>query len=64
MARQAVWIGITIGVFFVGIGISYAILSITYNPNTMKFANHELFDMMMSQNTKMTAQCLDNMMGT
>jgi len=64
MARQAVWIGITIGIFFVGIGISYAILSTTYNPNTMKFANQELFDMMMSQNPKMTAKWLDNTMGT
>ncbi len=64
MTRQAVWIGITIGIFFVGIGISYAILSTTYNPNTMKFANQELFDMMMSQNPKMTAKWLDNTMGT
>jgi len=64
MARQAVWIGITIGIFFVGIGISYAILSTTYNPNTMKFANQELFDMMMSQNPKMTAKWLDTTMGT
>jgi len=64
VARQAVWIGITIGIFFVGIGISYAILSTTYNPNTMKFANQELFDMMMSQNPKMTAKWLDNTMGT
>jgi len=64
MARQAVWIGITIGVFFIGIGISYAILSTTYNPNTMKFANQELFDMMMSQNPKMTAKWLDTTMGT
>jgi len=64
MARQAVWIGITIGVFFIGIGISYAILSTTYNPNTMKFTNQELFDMMMSQNPKMTAKWLDTTMGT
>ncbi len=64
MARQAVWIGITIGIFFVGIGISYAILSTTYNPNTMKFANQELFDMMMSQNPKMTAKWLDTTLGS
>jgi len=64
MTRQAVWIGITIGVFFVGIGISYAILSATYNPSTMKFANQELFDMMMSQNPKMTVKWLDTTMGS
>jgi len=64
MTRQAVWIGITIGVFFVGIGISYAILSATYNPSTMKFTNQELFDMMMSQNPKMTAKWLDTTMGS
>jgi len=64
MTRQAVWIGITIGVFFAGIGISYAILSVTYNPSTMKFANQELFDMMMSQNPKMTVKWLDTTMGS
>jgi len=64
MTRQAVWIGITIGVFFAGIGISYAILSATYNPSTMKFTNQELFDMMMSQNPKMTAKWLDTTMGS
>ncbi len=64
MTRQAVWIGITIGVFFVGIGISYAILSATYNPSTMKFTNQELFDMMMSQNPKMTAKWLDTTLGS
>ncbi len=64
MTRQAVWVGITIAVFFVGIGISYVILSATYNPSTMKFANQELFDMMMSQNPKMTAKWLDTTMGS
>jgi len=64
MTRQAVWIGITIGVFFAGIGISFVILSTTYNPNTMKFANQELFDQMMSQNPKMTAKWLDTTIGS
>ena len=64
MTRQAVWIGITIGVFFAGIGISFAILSVTYNPSTMKFTNQELFDMMMSQNPKMTAKWLDATLGS
>jgi len=64
MVRQAVWIGITIAVFFIGIGVSSAIFSATYNPNTMKFANQELFDQMMSQNPKMTAKWLDTTMGS
>ncbi len=64
MTRRAVWIGITIGVFFAGIGISFAILSVTYNPSTMKFTSQELFDMMMSQNPKMTAKWLDTTMGS
>ena len=64
MARQAIWIGITIAVFFIGVGVSSAILSATYNPNTMKFANQELFEQMMSQNPKMTAKWLDTTMGS
>ncbi len=64
MVRQAVWIGITIAVFFIGIGVSSAIFSDTYNPNTMKFANQEWFDQMMSQNPKMTAKWLDTTMGS
>jgi len=62
MARQAIWIGITIGVFFAGVGISYAILSTTYNLNTMKFANQELFEQMMSQNPKMMGNWMETMM--
>ncbi len=64
MARQAIWIGITIAVFFIGVGVSSAIFSVTYNPNTMKFANQELFEQMMSQNPKMTAKWLDTTMGS
>jgi len=62
MVSNAILIGITIGVFFVGIGISYAIFSSTDNPNTMKLANQELFDQMMSQNPKMTQQWMDSSM--
>jgi len=60
MVSQSIWIGIVIGVFFVGIGVSYAIFSNTYNPSTMKFANQELFDQMMSQNPKMTADWMES----
>ena len=61
MVQQSIWIGITIAVFFVGIGVSYAIFSST-NPNTIKFQNQQLFDQMMSQNPKMTAQWMETMM--
>ena len=59
MVSQSIWIGIVIGVFFVGIGVSYAIFSNTYDPSTMKFANQELFDKMMYQNPKMTADWME-----
>jgi len=59
MVSRSIWIGIVIGVFFVGIGVSYAIFSNTYDPSTMKFANQELFDQMMSQNPKMTAKWME-----
>jgi len=62
MVQQSIWIGITIAVFFVGIGVSYAIFSSTYDPNTMKFQNQQLFDQMMSQNPKMTALWMETMM--
>ncbi len=62
MVQKSIWIGITIAVFFVGIGVSYAIFSSTYDPNTMKFQNQELFDQMISQNPKMTAQWMETMM--
>jgi len=60
--KNEIWIGIAVGVFFVGIGVSYAIFSSTYNPNSMKFANQELFDQMMSQNPKMMANWMETMM--
>ena len=62
MVSQHIWIGIVIGVFFVGIGISYAIFSNTYNPSTLKFADQEIFDQMISQNPKMTANWMETMM--
>ena len=62
MVSNAILIGITVGVFFAGIGVSYAIFSSTFDPNTMKFANQELFDQMMSNNPKMTAQWIESTM--
>jgi len=64
MVSNPILIGIVVGVFFAGIGVSFAILSVTYSPTTMKFANQELFDMMMSQNPKMTAKWLDTTLGS
>ena len=62
MVSQPIWIGIVIGVFFVGIGMSYAIFANTYDPMSMKFHDQELFDQMMSQNPKMTQQWMDSSM--
>jgi len=55
-------IAISVGVFFVGIGVSYSIFANTYDLNTMKFQNQELFDQMMSQNPKMMANWMETMM--
>ena len=62
MVSNAILIGITVGVFFAGIGVSYAIFPSTDDPNTMKFANQELCDQMMSNNPKMTSQWMESMM--
>ncbi len=62
MVSQSIWVGIIVGVFFVGMGVSYAIFSNTDNPNTMKFANQEIFDQMMLQNPKMMANWMETMM--
>jgi len=65
MASQLIWIGIVIGVFFVGIGVSYAHFANTYDPMSMKFHNQELFDQMMSHNPKMSQKWMDSdMMST
>jgi len=39
MVSQPIWIAIVIGVFFVGIGVSYAHFANTYDPMSMKFHN-------------------------
>ncbi len=59
---QGIWIGIAVGVFFVGIGVSYAIFANMNDPNTMKFRNQEIFDQMMSQNPKMMTNWMEKMM--
>jgi len=62
MVNQIIWIGIVIVVFFVGIGVSYAHFANTYDPMSMKFHNQELFDQMITQNPKMSAQWMETMM--
>ncbi len=62
MVSQPIWIAIVIGVFFVGIGLSYAHFANTNEPMSMKFQNQELFDQMMSQNPKMTGNWMETMM--
>ena len=60
MVSQPIWIAIVIGVFFVGIGVSYAHFASTYDPMSMKFQNQELFDQMMSNNPRMSQQWMDS----
>jgi len=60
MVRPPIWIAIVIVVFFVGIGVSYAHFTTTYDPMSMKFHNQELFDQMMSHNPKMSQQWMDS----
>lgn len=60
MVSQYIWIAIVIGVFFVGIGASYAHFANTYDPMSMKFQNQELFDQMMSNNPRMSQQWMDS----
>ena len=60
MVSQPIWIGIVIGAFLVGIGLSYAHFANTYDPMSMKFQNQELFDQMMSHNPKMSQQWMDS----
>jgi len=62
MVNQFIWIGIVVGVFFTGIGVSYTHFANTYDPMSMKFHNQELFDQMMSQNPKMTGNWMETMM--
>jgi hypothetical protein len=60
MVSQPIWIAIAVGVFFVGIGVSYAHFASTYDPMSMKFQNQELFDQMMSNNPRMSQHWMDS----
>ena len=60
MVSQPIWIAIVIGVFFVGVGASYAHFASTYDPMSMKFQNQELFEQMMSNNPRMSQHWMDS----
>ena len=55
MASQGIWIGIVVGVFFVGIGISYAVFANMNNPGNIHMQENQMMpenmrDMMMGSN--------------
>ena len=64
MVSNYVWIGITMGLFVVGIASGYAVFltNSSYEPISMKFQNQQLFDQMMSQNPRMINQWMSTMM--
>ena len=49
MVKQSIWIGITIGVFFAGLGIGFAVFS-NSNQSMNAFHNQNMFNQMMGQN--------------
>jgi len=55
MASQGIWIGIVVGVFFVGIGTSYAVFANMNNPGNIFMQENQMMpgnmrDMMMGSN--------------
>jgi len=50
---RPIWIGLIIIAFFIGIGVSHAHFTNTYDPMSMKFQNQHMFDQMMSNNPMM-----------
>ncbi len=61
MPRQYVWIGLAVGLFFAGLGVSYAIFINTYNPYTM-MGNSTMFSQMMGRNPQFSGQYMGYMM--
>lgn len=55
MTSQTVWIGITIGVFFAGLGIGLAVISVNNDQSVTMFHNRQMFNQMMG---KIPKQCL------
>ncbi len=55
MVSQGIWIGIVVGVFFIGIGISYTVFANMNNPGNMSMQENQIMpgnmhDMMMGSN--------------
>jgi len=44
MVNQYIWIGVTIGVFFAGVGIGYGVLQSTYQPQHMMYTQQMMND--------------------
>ncbi|WP_010191154.1 hypothetical protein [Candidatus Nitrosarchaeum limnium] len=59
MTSQNVWIGITIGLFFAGIGIGYAVSS-NSNQSMNAFHNQNMFNQMMGQNPQAMTWMMDD----
>ena len=59
MVSKPVWIGIVIGVFFVGIGVSYAIFQASNQPNFMAMTPQQMQQMI--QDPQMRQQMMEQM---
>jgi len=59
MISQNVWIGITIGIFFVGLGIGFAAFS-NSNQSMNVFQNQNMFNQMMGQNPQAMTWMMDD----
>ena len=62
MTGKYVWIGLAIGLFFAGLGVSYTVFVNTYNPYAMMMGNPTMFNQMMSKNPQMMNQWMGGMM--
>jgi len=49
VVKQSIWIGITIGIFFAGLGVGFAVFS-NSNQSMNAFHNQNMFNQMMGQN--------------
>ena len=60
MINQYVWVGITVGVFFAGIGIGYAVFSPSFGPGNMMMQNQQMMKQMM-QDPQLRQQMMEQM---
>lgn len=61
MTSQYVWIGLSIGLFFAGLGVGYAVFINSYNPYTM-MGNPTMFNQMRGNNPQFSGQYVGYMM--